>query len=506
MRTLSRVMRRAGTRVGPKSAALVAALAAVTLFAGCEVGPNYQRPAQHMPSTWVAPPTTQASITVQEPLQVARWWTTFNDPELDSLVRRAVSSNLDVLMAEQRIRSARAFLGIATAGFFPVVKTNGSYSRSFNAANKRVVATPSGGTRTIDAKGQDLWRGGFDATWEIDIFGGVRRNIEVVSANYEATIEDRRDVLVTLLGELATAYVQLRGYQQQVLIGQENLTAQVRTLEATRDKVNFGTGTKLDVANQEAEVASTRAQLATYQSLVQQQIYLISVLLGEEPAALLPELSQQAQIPVAPPLVPVGLPSELLRRRPDIRRAERQLAATTADIGVATADLFPKFALNGNLSVGGSRYQNLGNWGTRVWSFGPSFSWPLFDTGAIWNNIEQKKAQQSESLLFYRQTVLTALREVEVALTAYAQEQQRRAALAESVAANQRAVAYANQLWNIGTKDFLNVLVAQQSLYSAQNQLVQSNQAVATDLVAIYKALGGGWEIGEPATTQPVRE
>jgi NodT family efflux transporter outer membrane factor (OMF) lipoprotein len=460
-----------------------------------------------MPATWVAPPTTRASITVQEPLQVEKWWTTFNDPVLDSLVRRAVQSNLNVQIAAERVRAARATVCIAGSGLFPLFQGTGSYTRSLNAANRTTATTPGGGTRTIGAKDQDFWRGGFDATWEIDIFGGIRRGVESASATYEATIEDRRDVLVSLLGELATNYVQLRGFQQQVIIGQENLAAQERTLQATRENKAIGRGTGLDVANSEAQVASTSASIAGFQNLVQQQIYVISVLLGDEPASLLQELSTESQIPIAPPLVPVGLPSELLRRRPDIRRAERQLAAATADIGVATADLFPHLGLNGSVSVGGSRFENLGNWGTRVLSIGPSFNWAIFDSGRIWSNIEVRNAIQAQALLIYRQTILTALQDVESALTAYAQEQQRRALLADAVAANQRAVAFAQELYATGKENFLNVLVAQQSLFGSQNALVQSNQAVASDLVAIYKALGGGWEVGEPvSTTRPVKQ
>ncbi|HSZ54415.1 MAG TPA: efflux transporter outer membrane subunit [Tepidisphaeraceae bacterium] len=481
----------------------VFAALAVAVLSGCEVGPDYKTPEQHMPSRWVAPPTTQASIAVPEPLQVEQWWTTFNDPELDSLVRRAVQSNLNVQLATQRIRQSRATLGIAKAGFWPTIDANGSFTHSFSASSGHSVNTASGAVTTVGAHTADLWQAGFDATWELDIFGGIRRNIESSRATYESSIEDRRDVLVTLLGELATDYVQLRGDQQQVVIAQENLTAQVHSLDVTRRKQQAGTTTGLDVANAEAQVATTRSQIVGFESLAQQQAYAISVLLGEEPANLLEELSPRERIPVAPPVVPVGLPSDLLRRRPDIRRAERQLASQTAQIGVATADLFPKFSLTGDVTVGGHRFQQLGNWGTRFWSFGPSFSWPVFDAGAIWSNIEVQKALQSQALLTYRQTVLTALQDVETSLTAYAQEQQRRAALADAVAADQRAVSIATRLYEQGFADFLNLLVAQQALYTAQNQLVLSDQAVATDLVSLYKALGGGWEIGEAAATQP---
>ena len=468
------------------------------------MGPNYRAPATHTPSSWVAPPTTQASTTTQEPLQIERWWTTFNDPQLDSLIRRAVNANLDVQLAEEKIRQARASLGIARGIFFPTIGTSGSYTRSFNAASGGVVVggTVTGGTGTRSKPhAHDLWQAGFDSTWELDIFGGVRRGIEAASASYEASIENRRDVLVTLLGEVATDYIQLRGFQQEAAIARENLTLQVKSLEVTRKKKELGNTTGLDVANAEAQAANTRSQIATFESESQQQIYALSVLLGEEPTALLMELTPTAQIPVVPPIVPVGLPSELLRRRPDIRQAERQLAAATAQIGVATADLFPKFSLNGTLTVQGNRYEAISNWGNRFWSFGPSVSWPIFDAGQIWNNIEVQSALQAQALTTYRKTVLTAFQDVESALTAYAQEQQRRAALADAVAANQRAVTIANRGFEFGQTDFLNVLIAEGALYSTQNAFVQSNDAVATDLVAIYKALGGGWEVGEPPAT-----
>jgi NodT family efflux transporter outer membrane factor (OMF) lipoprotein len=470
------------------------AVGLVAMIAGCKVGPNYETPKQHMPAAWVSPPTTRASITVQEPLKVENWWTTFNDPELNSLVERAVKSNLSLAIASERIRAARATVCISSAPLLPLFTANGAYTRTNSETNHHALNT-------------DLWHGGFDATWELDVFGGVRRGVESANAAYESTIEDRRDILVSLLGELATDYVRLRGFQQQVKISQENLTAQERTLRLTQDKKAIGTATGLDVANSEAEVAGTRASIATFESTAQQQIYAIAVLLGEEPTALLQELAPVGDIPLAPPVVPVGLPADLLRRRPDIRRAERDLAAATADIGVATADLFPRFGLNGTLTMGGPNFPDVFNWGKHVATFGPTFNWTIFDAGQIWSNIEVKNAQQQQALLNYRLTVLSALADVETSLTAYAQEQQRRAQLADSVAANQRAVSLAQEAFELGQRDFLNVIVAQESLLNAQNLLVQSNQAVATDLVAIYKALGGGWEVGEPtATTQPVRQ
>jgi len=479
------------------------ALLSLGLLAGCEVGPNYGTPQQHMPAHWVSPPTTQASITVQEKVDVAKWWTTFNDPELDSLIHRALGENLDIQLATQRIRQSRAALGASTSGLFPLIGANGSYNHSFNGRSGSAFTNSSGQVITTSGQTSYFWQAGFDSTWELDFFGGTRRGIEAARATYEASVEDRRDVMVTLLGEVATTYMQLRGYQQQIAIAEENLAGQQKSLEVTRNKQLYGAGKGLDIANAEAQVATTRSQIPAYESLEQQQIYALGVLLGQEPATLLVELSPEGKIPISPPVVPVGLPSDLLRRRPDIRRAERQLAAATASVGVATAQLFPQFSLDGSLSTGGSRFGNLGNWGTRIWSFGPAFNWPIFDAGAIWNNIEVTNALQAQALITYRQAVLNALLDVENSLTAYAQEQQRRQSLADAVAAYQRAVSLASQNFQNGFSDFLTLFVAQQSLYGAQSSLVASNQAVATDLVAIYKALGGGWEESDPATTQP---
>lgn len=486
-------------------------------LAGCEVGPNYHRPQEKVQSNWVSPPTTQASVTVQEPIQIEQWWTTFHDPTLNSLIKRAVLQNLDVQSAAERIRQARAEVGVATAGFFPTVNSAGTLTRSFSATGGSTVVVTNGGVGTgtttggsttvhIAPKPTNFWQAGFDASWELDIFGGVRRNIEAANYTLEAAEEDRRDTLITVLGEVATDYITLRGYQQEIDIAQQNLATQVSNADIARKKRILGTTTELDVANADAEVFTTRSEIATFVSEEQQEIYALGVLLGQDPTTLMAELSPVGKVPITPPVVPVGLPSELLRRRPDIRRSERQLAAATAEVGVAVAQLFPQFSLTGTLTLQGNRFQALGNWGDRFWSFGPSVTWPVFDAGLIWSNIEVEKSLRAQAYLTYRSTILAALQDVETQLTAYAMEQQRRAALAEAVAANQKAVQMATLRYQQGgLTDFLNVLVAEQALFSTQDSLVQSDRNVGTDLVALYKALGGGWQIGEPSTTQPVK-
>jgi NodT family efflux transporter outer membrane factor (OMF) lipoprotein len=329
----------------------------------------------------------------------------------------------------------------------------------------------------------------------LDIFGRVRRSVEAADAEIAFAIEDRRDVLVTLLSEVALNYMDLRGFQRQIAIAQKNLETQRRSLDLTRRRAAGGFVSGLDVANAEADVASNESRIPLLEQNVQQVIYSLSVLLGREPGALLNELTAEAPIPATPPAVPVGLPSELLRRRPDIRRAEANLHAATARIGVATADLFPRFSLTGSLGTSGSQPKDLVNWDNRFWSIGPSVSWPIFDAGKIRANIGVQTAIQEQAIVGYRSTVLIALQDVENALIAYAKEQQHQVALVAAVTANRRAVDLATQLYTQGQTNFLDVLLAQRSLLGSEDALVQSERTMATNLISLYKALGGGWEI-----------
>jgi outer membrane protein, multidrug efflux system len=321
--------------------------------------------------------------------------------------------------------------------------------------------------------------------------------VEAAEANTQAAVEDSRDAMVTLTSEVALNYVQLRGYQQQLAIAQKNLDLQKQTAAITQKRFDVGFASGLDVSNAKAQLATTQALIPQLEAASQQSIYSVSLLLGREPSALVAELTPKKEIPSSPPVVPVGLPSDLLQRRPDIRRAEAQFHSATAEIGVATADLFPKFSLTG--SVGGQSLVSgpLGALAGNFWSIGPSVSFPLFNAGKIRANINLQTAAQQEALLGYQQTVLTALKDVESALIAYAKDQQNRAALAEAVKANQRAVDLSTQAYTAGQVDFLNVLTAQRNLYSTEDALAQSDRNIAADLIALYKALGGGWEKGK---------
>jgi NodT family efflux transporter outer membrane factor (OMF) lipoprotein len=432
---------------------------------------------------------------------MADWWKSFEDATLTSLVERAVGANPDLRQAKARIRQARAVRQVASSGLWPTLDASGSYRRTGSGAASSGGGGTTGGTSTIGASptgsggtSANLFQTGLDAAWELDIFGGIRRNIEASEADIQAALEDRRDVMVSLAAEVGNHYINLRGLQQQIAIAGRNLEAQQRAARITKKRFEAGFISGLDVANANAQVATTESQIPVLESLAQQEIYSLSVLLGREPNALALELATETPIPLTPPEVPVGLPSDLLRRRPDVRRAESQLHAATARIGVATADLFPRFSLTGSLSLRASGLVSLWNWSNSFWSMGPSVSWPVFDAGRIRANIAVQDALQEQALIAYERAVLTALKDVETALVAYAKEQEHRRALADAVTANRKAVDLAMLLYVQGKTDFLNVVSAQRALYVSEDAWVQSSRTVATNLIALYKALGGGWE------------
>jgi len=464
----------------------VAWLLGVSLWtlAGCTVGPNYHAPQTTLPSSWQGVATNKNpdlsfSIPTLQSAAMTNWWAVFRDSSLDALIARAVVANLDLKQAGSRIRQARAQRGILTAGFWPSVDASGAYrdSRQSGAGMPNV----------------NLYQAGLDASWELDFFGGTRREVEAADSDITASIEDRREVLVTLVAEVAMNYINLCGIQQQIMIAKENLEAQRHSVELTRQLFRGGFKSKLDVANAEAQVATTQAQIPVLEATARQTMYSLSVLLALDPSALVDELSKVTPIPLMPPEVPAGLPSDLLRRRPDIRRAEALLHGATARTGVATADLFPKFSLTGSLGVSNTKSASLVSWDNRFYSVGPTVTWAVFHAGAIRANIKVQNELEEQSLLNYQKTVLAALSEVESTLVAYVKEQQHRQALAEAVSANREAVSLATQLYTQGQTDFLSVLIAQRSLFASQDSLVQSERSVATDLVALYKALGGGW-------------
>jgi len=478
----------------------LAAWAGLVFLGGCAVGPDYVRPETKMPETWASQDTAAAaplSTVRPEPAELSDWWRTFQDPLLTSLTERAIKANLDVRQAEARVMQARATKGVAGAGLWPTINSTAQYRRSLGSTSTFDSSSGTGSTvpTGISLEPRNLFQVGLDAAWELDIFGGVRRGVEAAAADQQAAMEDLRAVLVTLAGDVGTNYLTLRGLQQQISIAQQNLEAQRRTADITRKRFEAGFVSALDVANAEAQAATTAAQIPVLEAGAQDAIYSLAVLLGEEPGALVKELAPSQAIPPTPPSIPVGLPSELLRRRPDIRRTEAQLWAATARIGVAKADLFPKFSLTGTFGLSSNTLSDVADWGSRFWSLGPSVTWPIFAGGKIMWNVELQNAKQEEALAAYQKAVLTGLKEVESALTTYAKEQDHYRALAEAVTNNRRAVDLSMKLYINGKTDFLNVLNSQRSLYTSEDALTQSRRSLSTNLVALYKALGGGWEV-----------
>jgi len=477
--------------------AAVAALLPLLALAACAVGPNFKPPQTKMPEAYHSLDPTgrdHASHTTPQALTEAEWWRSFRDPILDTLVNLALTSNLDLQQAEARIRQARAARGVAVAGLLPQVNASALYQRS--KGSSETVTSEGGASVSTLAPFKELFQVGLDASWELDLFGGTRRAVEAAGADLKAAVEDRRDVLISLVGEVGATYLNLRGFQHQILIARKNLEAQKKTADITHRRFEAGFVSRLDVANADAQVATTEAQIPILESSAQAAIYSLGVLLGKEPAFLAQELATPTPLPPTPPEVPVGLPSELLRRRPDIRRAEARLHAATARIGVAVADLFPKFNLTGTMGLAANDLARVGTSGSRFWSFSPSVTWPIFAGGKIRWNIALQNALQEEALLEYQKTVLTALKDVETALVAYAKEQEHQKSLAAAVANNRQAVELAMRLYVAGKTDFLNVLNAQRALFLTEDALTQSTRALGTNLIALYKALGGGWEKG----------
>lgn len=454
---------------------------AILMLAGCAtVGPDYVPPDTPVSATWHTQLKGGLAAGEQDPQTLAAWWTTLNDPELSSLTGRAVSGNLDLKRARARVREARARRGIAEADSFPTLDAVGS-------ANWSLTSKDTGSGKT-----GELYNGSFDAGWELDIFGGVRRSVEAAGADLEATQEDLRNVLVSLLAEVALNYLDVRTFQVRLAVAEANLATQSETYQLTQWRYEAGLSDELAVQQARYNLESTRSQIPTLRTGLEEAMNRIAVLLGEQPGKVHTELEKREPIPIPPLKVTVGVPADLLRRRPDVRQAERQLAAQTARIGVATADLYPKLTLSGSIGLEALSLNNASP-GILTLSGGPRITWAIFKAGAIRQNIEVQSALQEQALIQYKATILGALEEVENTLNAYAEERRRGDDLREATDAAQKAVDLAQQKYQAGLTDFNNVLEAQRSLLSFQGQLAQSDGTVTSNLVRLYKALGGGW-------------
>ena len=452
------------------------------VFYGCAaVGPDYVRPDVSLSKDWRARPPVGQENQQTNPQRLATWWWVFNDPEFANLMEKAVAGNRDLKKARARLREVRARRGIADAGLFPTADVTAKGTRTH-------VENETGADVTTS-----LYSAGFDANWELDVFGGVRRSIEAAEADVDAAGEDLNNVIVSLLAEAALSYVEVRTYQARLTAGEAGLTAQEETCMFVKWRYEAGLDDELALQQAVYNLESSRAQIPNLRMGMEEAKNRLAILLGEQPGALHQALAERKPIPVAPIETAVGTPADILRQRPDIRKAERELAAQTARIGVATADYYPKFTLSGSIGLETLSLKNVSGAGSQIFSFGPGITWRVFDAGTIRRNVEVQSALQEQVLIAYEAAVYSALEEVENSLVSYAEEHQRRKSLILATEAAQKAAQLAEQKYQAGLADFGQVLDAQRSLFSFQDQLAQSEGAVTADLVRLYKALGGGW-------------
>jgi NodT family efflux transporter outer membrane factor (OMF) lipoprotein len=464
---------------------------APALLAGCTVGPNYQRPATPVPEAFAEPSGASKST------DLASWWRGFSDPELDKLVNRAIAQNLDVQTAAARIIEARARERAAGAAALPQVDAQASASRQRISENAIPVPPGAGGPGNAASFGLpgsefDTFRVGFDASWEIDLFGKTRRSVEAAHARTGAAIWNRRDAQVIAAAEVADSYLTLRTLQQRIATAEAEVARQRRFVRLVGARVRGGLVTGEDLAQQQSQLRTAEAAIPPLKAQADAQIHALSVLTGEAPEALIGELSPAASLPSAP-AVPAGLPSDLLRRRPDIRAAEESLHAATADIGVATADLYPRFSLTAAPALVSTALASLLEWASRSYTASASLDWPIFNGGKTRANIEATKAIQQQALIAYRKTILTALKDVEDALGNIDNDRRQLASLEQAQTAAARAEQIARDRYKGGLVTYSDVLQAQASRISLESQLIEARGNQARDTVALFKALGGGW-------------
>ncbi|MDY0842529.1 efflux transporter outer membrane subunit [Acinetobacter radioresistens] len=458
---------------------------------GCTVGPDFVRP--HHEITQLQPPphtddiySNQLSSTDKIP---SEWWKIFNDKLLIELQSRAKLNNLDLQMAVERIEQSRAQLGITSSQLLPNIGSSTSYSREALSQNGKFAALGA------PTKASDFWQLGFDASWELDLWGRAQRMREGAAASFEATIYDREAVQIALSAELARTYLQLRGTQAQLSIAQQNLEIANRLIKITESRIRNGVATRFETASALAQQATVKAMLP---ELIQQRNQLmnaLALLIGEKPRALDEQLSQTLTLPVLPQHIPIGIPSEFAHQRPDIQRAEAKLHAATAAIGVAKADFYPRIGLRGRVGVEAFEINDLDSWDSRLFSVGPTVYLPIFQGGKLTQRLALNEFRQKEAALAYRQTVLRAWHEVDNALNAWNTQQSHHAELVVSYEQNKQAFQAAERSYQQGIADYMTVLTAQRNLLTAQSQLNTSSTNVAVSIVNLYKSLGGGWDV-----------
>lgn len=456
----------------------VLALSAV-LATGCVVGPDYRTPEMTVPFRWGAANEAVAS----RPAELSRWWRRLGDETLNALIEEAVAGNLDVAASKARIREARASYRQTVGSLLPSADGSASATRSRSGAS-----TSGSGTTS------DLYQAGFDASWELDLFGGRRRAVEAARYGMDAAEEDLRNTLLTLIGDVASNYAEARSYQARAALARRTAASQHETAALTRTRLEAGAASAVDVANASGQASSTEADVPTLEASYAQAVHRLSVLTGRPPSALVDRLKKAAPIPVPRLPIPVGIPADILLSRPDVRLAERQHAQDTALVGKAQADRYPAVSLSGSIATSGLDLGDLGRSSSIGWSFGPTLTVPLFDGGQLAAAADVARAQRDQSFVALRAAVLTALEDVENAVVSLGQERVRQSRLASSAGHYREAAALARTLYQSGSTSFLELLEAERSLYSAEDALIQSRLAITLDYIALNKALGGGWD------------
>jgi NodT family efflux transporter outer membrane factor (OMF) lipoprotein len=447
------------------------------------VGPDYVKPDIEMPDVWHAKLTGELQ---SSQANLHTWWQVFNDPVLNSLIGRAKDNNNDLQKAVFRIEESRALRALATGEYWPNIDATGSYSRDRASENGLLPFSNPPQTNLHSAGGK--------AAWEIDLFGRIGRSVESQDASYQASIENYRDVLVLLYAEVATNYIELRAVQARLQYARQNVDLQGKTVKLTEERLDAELVPELDVFQAQLNLANTESNIPTLRILENKALNRLANLVGINPGSLDEELSSVSAIPVVSQEIILGIPAELLRQRPDIRKAERLLASQTALIGVATAELYPSLSLNGTFVLEATELGDVSSWGSRKYGFGPSFIWNIFDGNRVQSNIQVQEAKTKQLLADYKQTVLNGIEEVENSMVGYIQELDRKEALQRAVTAADESVRLVEIRYKNNLSDFQNVLDMQRSLAVQQDQLADSRGTVVKNLIGLYSALGGGWD------------
>jgi NodT family efflux transporter outer membrane factor (OMF) lipoprotein len=470
---------------------------------GCTVGPDYQSPEmKEAPGRSALNGESVPSRTVEGAVDIA-WWKSFRDFQLSSLVERLVAQNLDLETAAERVIQSMAQRRIAASQGLPHIEGQSSSTYNRQSPNGTLsLLTPAPGAPLEYA----LFHDGLTSSWQLDLFGRVRRAVEAADAATLAAVENRHGVALAAVAELAQSYMQLRGIQNRLGIAKRNLRLAEENVELVNKRFGDGVATTLDLAQARAQQATIAATLPPLRTQEAEFINVIGLLLGYAPRALEAELHRSQILPRVPRKVPVGLPGSLVRRRPDVREAEARLHEATAQTGVAVASFYPDVTLNGAVSVESLHLTNLFSPTSAAFALGPSISIPIFEGGQLRGTLALRESRQREAAVFFQKTVLRAWKEVDDALTAYREAQRRRADVARSVTENQAALRAARQRYQEGAIDFLNVITTQAQLLQSENDLADSDTQIATYLVNLYRALGGGWEVADvPYGAEPTR-